>query len=72
MRPRPFECSITPRSEDIRRAIEREGKQALTDLEQYRGDTQYQMSQFYDDKSLAMQKYGNAKTLTPLRWSKEV
>jgi len=63
MRPRPFECSFTPRSDEIRQTIEREGKQALTDLEQFAGDTQYHMSQFYDENSLAMQKYGNTAKL---------
>jgi hypothetical protein len=47
MRPRPFKCRITPRSAEIKVAIEREGKQALQDLAQYNGETKYRMSQFY-------------------------
>lgn len=58
MRPRPFECSITPRSERIVAAIEREGRQALEDLEQYRGETKYRMSTFYSRNDRAMDKYG--------------
>ncbi len=58
MRPQPFECSITPRSEEIRETIEREGKQALQELEQYRGETRYRMSTFYSRDNLAMDLYG--------------
>jgi len=47
MRPEPFECRFTPRSPDIREAIEREGRQALQNLEPYEGETKYRMSQFY-------------------------
>ncbi|KAI2776230.1 cytochrome P450 [Daldinia loculata] len=59
MRPQPFECSITPRSEEIRQTIEREGKQALEELEQYRGETKYRMSTFYARNDVAMKLYGN-------------
>lgn len=59
MRPRPFECSIEPRSEEIRRTIEREGKQALQDLEQYRGESKYRMSTFYVQNKLALEKFGD-------------
>lgn len=45
-RPRPFECSIKPRSEEIRQTIDREGKQALADLEMFSGETKYRMSTF--------------------------
>lgn len=58
MRPQPFECSITPRSEEIRQTIEREGRLALQDLEQYRGETKYRMSTFYEESTRAMKKYG--------------
>lgn len=58
MRPRPFECSITPRSDEIRATIEREGKQALADLAQYTGESQYRMSTFYRRNDTAMEKYG--------------
>ena len=60
MRPRPFECSITPRSERIVAAIEREGREALEELEQYRGETKYRMSTFYSRNDRAMDKYGDA------------
>lgn len=59
MRPLPFECSIVPRSERIAATIEREGSQALADLEQYRGETKYRMSTFYSRNDRAMDKYGN-------------
>lgn len=58
MRPRPFECSIEPRSEEIRKTIEREGKQALVDLEQYRGESKYRMSTWYQQNEVAMKKFG--------------
>ncbi|KAI1261808.1 cytochrome P450 [Xylariaceae sp. FL1019] len=61
MRPRPFECSITPRSGDIRETIEREGRNALADLEEYRGETKYRMSTFYTRNDLAMDLYADAK-----------
>jgi hypothetical protein len=35
MRPEPFPCRFTPRSEEIRQALEREGRQALENLSQY-------------------------------------
>jgi hypothetical protein len=47
MRPQPFECSITPRTPRIEATIKQEGRQALEDLEQYRGETKYRMSTFY-------------------------
>lgn len=52
MRPNPFECRITPRSPEIRAAIEREGRQALQDLSMYDGETQYRMSTFYATENL--------------------
>lgn len=57
-RPRPFECSIEPRSEEIRETIEREGRQALEGLEQYRGESKYRMSTFYHRNEVAMEKFG--------------
>lgn len=62
MRPRPFECSITPRSDEIRQTIEREGKTALQDLEQYRGESKYRMSTFYQRNFRAMDLYGDGKS----------
>ncbi|KIW97755.1 uncharacterized protein Z519_01339 [Cladophialophora bantiana CBS 173.52] len=51
MRPEPFECRITPRTPEIKETIEREGKQALEELAQYDGESQYRMSTFYlEDK----------------------
>ncbi|KAG2413757.1 hypothetical protein HFD88_002946 [Aspergillus terreus] len=47
MRPNPFECRITPRSSEIQATIEREGMQALQDLAQYDGETEYRMSTYY-------------------------
>ncbi|KAK7940742.1 uncharacterized protein PG986_013129 [Apiospora aurea] len=46
-RPQPFECSITPRSAEVEETIKREGRQALEELEQYRGESKYRMSTFY-------------------------
>lgn len=62
MRPQPFECSIVPRSEEIRAAIEREGRMALQDLEQYHGETKYRMSTFYQRSDRAMELYGDKKS----------
>jgi hypothetical protein len=47
MRPEPFNCRWTVRSEEIRKTIEREGKQALEELDVYSGETKYRMSTFY-------------------------
>ncbi|KAF2748598.1 cytochrome P450 [Sporormia fimetaria CBS 119925] len=46
MRPRPFRVNITPRTEEIRKTIVREGEQALMDLAKYDGETKYRMSSF--------------------------
>jgi hypothetical protein len=50
MRPQPFEVSIQPRNERVRRTIVREGEQALEDLAPYEGETKYRMSTFYAKK----------------------
>ncbi|EXJ57298.1 hypothetical protein A1O7_07645 [Cladophialophora yegresii CBS 114405] len=47
MRPKEFECRITPRSAEIKETIEREGKQALAELAQYDGESKYRASTFY-------------------------
>lgn len=47
MRPNPFECRITPRSQEIQDTIENEGRKALQDLTPYDGDTKYRMSTYY-------------------------
>lgn len=52
MRPNPFECSITPRSEEIRATIVREGEQALQDLAKYDGESKYRMSTYYAQEKL--------------------
>lgn len=59
MRPRPFECSINPRTEEIRQTIIREGRQALQDLQQYNGESKYRMSTFYQRNDLAMKLFGD-------------
>ncbi|EHY53655.1 hypothetical protein HRR83_003868 [Exophiala dermatitidis] len=51
-RPEPFQCRITPRSPEIKETIEREGRQALEELAQYDGDTEYRMSTFYQQNVL--------------------
>ncbi|KEQ81134.1 cytochrome P450 [Aureobasidium pullulans EXF-150] len=48
MRPEPFNCSITPRSETIRETIVAEGKHALAELSVYDGETKYTLSQFFE------------------------
>lgn len=52
MRPNEFKCRITPRSDEIRATIEREGAQALQDLARYTGETKYRMSRFYQQDTL--------------------
>ncbi|KAE8358143.1 cytochrome P450 [Aspergillus caelatus] len=52
MRPNPFECQITPRNQEIRSTIRREGLQALQDLSQYDGETKYRMSTYYNSEKL--------------------
>lgn len=47
MRPQPFKCQITPRSAEIREAIDREGREALDRLAVYEGETKYRLSQWY-------------------------
>jgi len=46
MRPQPFKCRFIPRSNDIRQAIDREGKQALEDLSVYDGESE-SMKEFF-------------------------
>ena len=53
MRPQPFKCSITHRSEEIKQTIIREGEQALDELSVYDGETKYMMSQFYEKPRLS-------------------
>ncbi|KAF2005631.1 cytochrome P450 [Amniculicola lignicola CBS 123094] len=49
-RPEPFKVKITPRCEEIRRTIVKEGDQALADLQKFEGETKYRMSTFYQKK----------------------
>lgn len=39
-RPQPFPCRFIPRSEEIRQAIEREGREALQNLSMYDGESE--------------------------------
>lgn len=39
-RPQPFPCRFTPRSEEIKQAIEREGRDALQSLAIYDGESE--------------------------------
>ena len=52
MRPNPFECRISSRNTEIHATIEREGRQALQDLSQYDGTTEYRMSTYYAEENL--------------------
>lgn len=45
-RPQPFPCRFTPRSEEIRQAIEREGREALQNLSVYDGESE-RVGQFF-------------------------
>lgn len=47
MRPQPFECEIAPRSDEVRATMEREGREALEELQVYDGESEYRMSTFY-------------------------
>lgn len=47
MRPQPFKCDISPRSEEVRETIVREGKRALSDLGVLDGVSEYKLSTFY-------------------------
>ena len=51
MRPNPFQCQISVRSQEIRRTVEKEAKQALEDLRVYNGTTKYRMSTYYQRKN---------------------
>ena len=46
MRPQPFPCRFTPRSDAIRLAVEREGLQALEALSIYDGESE-RIGQFF-------------------------
>lgn len=53
MRPEPFECKITVRSEKIRETIEKEGEEAEARLAVYDGETKYTLSQYYQNQTKA-------------------
>jgi hypothetical protein len=46
IRPNPFKCRITPRNEEIKATIEREGKEALDNLSIYNGETKFRISTY--------------------------
>ncbi|RYN46221.1 hypothetical protein AA0114_g8511 [Alternaria tenuissima] len=46
-KPQPFRVKFTPRHEEIKQTILREGKQALNDLAKYERETKYTFSTFY-------------------------
>ncbi|CZR68062.1 probable cytochrome P450 CYP2 subfamily [Phialocephala subalpina] len=46
IRPNPFKCRIAPRGEEIRKTIEREGKQAEENLSIYNGETKYRITTY--------------------------
>lgn len=50
MRPQPFPCDITPRGEEVRETMIKEGRQALADLKIHDGESQYRMSTFYQQQ----------------------
>ena len=47
-RPKPFKVRFTPRNEEIKQTIIREGEQALRDLAKYERETKYTFSTFYE------------------------
>lgn len=50
MRPQQFLCDIVPRSDDIRRTVEREGLDALMELKPLDGESRYRFSTYYQQK----------------------
>ncbi|KAK4447170.1 hypothetical protein QBC34DRAFT_132784 [Podospora aff. communis PSN243] len=67
MRPQPFRCQITARTEEIRETILREGQQALEDLKIHDGESKYRMSTFYQKEKKRLKEepvldeHGNIK-----------
>lgn len=51
MRPQPFRCRFTPRSEEIKAAIAREGRQALDDLSVYDGESD-RIAEFFQTRKV--------------------
>jgi hypothetical protein len=47
IRPNPFKCRITPRNEEIKATIEREGREALDNLSIYNGETKFRISTYH-------------------------
>lgn len=45
-RPQPFKVKFTPRGEEVKQTIVREGEQALKDLAEYERETKYTFSTF--------------------------
>ncbi|QBZ61224.1 hypothetical protein PoMZ_08172 [Pyricularia oryzae] len=54
MRPQPFLCDITPRSEEIRRTVESEGLDALVELKPLDGESRYRFSTYYQQKKRSL------------------
>ncbi|KAH8600239.1 cytochrome P450 [Bisporella sp. PMI_857] len=50
MRPQPFKCDITARSDSIRDTVVKESDQALQDLQILDGESEYKMSTFYQSQ----------------------
>jgi hypothetical protein len=46
-RPEPFKVKFTPRNQEIKQTIIREGEQALKDLRKYERETKYTFNTFY-------------------------
>ncbi|EPE02437.1 cytochrome p450 [Ophiostoma piceae UAMH 11346] len=67
MRPQPFQCSILPRTDEIRDTLEREAQQALIDLKPLDGESKYRMSTFYQQQKSTfaaepiIDEHGNVK-----------
>ena len=70
MRPQPFQCSILPRTDEIRGTLEREAQQALIDLKPLDGESKYRMSTFYQKQKSTfaaepvIDEHGNVKIVS--------
>lgn len=51
MRPQPFRCRFTPRSEEIKATIAREGRQAFDDLSVYDGESD-RIAEFFQTRKV--------------------
>ncbi|KAH8915872.1 putative cytochrome P450 [Atractiella rhizophila] len=57
IRPKAFKCRFTVRNEEVRRAIEREAKEALMDLEKFSGETKLRARDFWGAQAAAHEIY---------------